>query len=612
MQRRGLMTSSGMFGRNNRNKDSSSILPHQTSSYSPTSSMNGKTLMSSTNKHHKNRVSPTLARVTFILVLFWPLGWLLYSYIMVNNVDHIPSNPMSNKNSSNLVTSNKKIVSKAALAFAVYGKDHRIVNSVQSILDTTSHIENSANVLAILPILDGVDKSTIGKELENELKSKVDTVTGTKPPMHIFMNDEENVMGVTRSRLQVADFINILATNANVPAEKVVFVLIRGDSELQPGWVDPVLEALHLGGGGSAASVLRPKYDMEDPLKLSNIVSLSALYSGKDTSVGTGVSFSYSLDPIWSDAFDDHGKANQSAGLAGAVSAMRLSTFQNLVVQDKMLYSAVSADLSLALNVWMCGDGIDVLPDAFAKVISTGSDSLNLTDYEAARIAGTWMTNSPYSSIVFHARGGDNAVDRSMKNVIEEMQDQHEYHVDVSRCRSFDWFVDNINKDWREIANQIRKEEVKNQEPARLENPPTAAPVKRFIDATDKDGNLGYIYDETWLRNVQPISEKMSCNKDIHYKMLTEKVELASPSSNAPTIMCVVYTTHKNHRKIPAITSTWGPQCDGFLVASDKTVTEPGLHTVNILHEGPEEYNNIWQKIRSIWSVIDYFLTLCF
>ena len=38
------------------------------------------------------------------------------------------------------------------------------------------------------------------------------------------------------------------------------------------------------------------------------------------------------------------------------------------------------------------------------------------------------------------------------------------------------------------------------------------------------------------------------------------------------------------------------------MVASTKT--DKGLGTVNIPHEGPEEYNNIWQKVRAMWSYI--------
>jgi glycoprotein-N-acetylgalactosamine 3-beta-galactosyltransferase len=38
------------------------------------------------------------------------------------------------------------------------------------------------------------------------------------------------------------------------------------------------------------------------------------------------------------------------------------------------------------------------------------------------------------------------------------------------------------------------------------------------------------------------------------------------------------------------------------MVASTKT--DVALGTVNIVHEGPEAYNNIWQKVRSMWSYI--------
>jgi glycoprotein-N-acetylgalactosamine 3-beta-galactosyltransferase len=44
------------------------------------------------------------------------------------------------------------------------------------------------------------------------------------------------------------------------------------------------------------------------------------------------------------------------------------------------------------------------------------------------------------------------------------------------------------------------------------------------------------------------------------------------------------------------------PKCDGFLVASN--VTDPSIDAVNIVHEGEEAYNNIYQKVRSIWSYV--------
>jgi glycoprotein-N-acetylgalactosamine 3-beta-galactosyltransferase len=43
-------------------------------------------------------------------------------------------------------------------------------------------------------------------------------------------------------------------------------------------------------------------------------------------------------------------------------------------------------------------------------------------------------------------------------------------------------------------------------------------------------------------------------------------------------------------------------RCDGFFAASNRT--DPSLGTVNIPHDGPESLDNMWQKVRSIWSFV--------
>ena len=46
---------------------------------------------------------------------------------------------------------------------------------------------------------------------------------------------------------------------------------------------------------------------------------------------------------------------------------------------------------------------------------------------------------------------------------------------------------------------------------------------------------------------------------------------------------------------------------DGFVAFSNETI--PSLGIANLLHEGKEEYNNMWQKSRSIWAYIyDHYL----
>lgn len=137
--------------------------------------------------------------------------------------------------------------------------------------------------------------------------------------------------------------------------------------------------------------------------------------------------------------------------------------------------------------------------------------------------------------------------------------------------------------------------------------------------ATDENGEFGYRHDEKSLKNNPPIFQvtksEVNCdNHDANYKMLTEKVVVDFTSHEArereaeaggkprAKLFCMVYTIEKNHDKIPAIRETWGQKCDGFIVASDKT--DKSLGTVNIPHEGAEEYHNIWQKVRSMWSYV--------
>eukprot|EP00968_Pinguiococcus_pyrenoidosus_P021359 scaffold2769_cov253-Pinguiococcus_pyrenoidosus.AAC.2 len=72
-------------------------------------------------------------------------------------------------------------------------------------------------------------------------------------------------------------------------------------------------------------------------------------------------------------------------------------------------------------------------------------------------------------------------------------------------------------------------------------------------------------------------------------------------AENRPRLMCILYTTaDKHYSNIRVIRETWASDCDGFLVYS--TETDPRIPALHIEHEGPEEYGNIWQKVRAIWK----------
>ncbi len=71
----------------------------------------------------------------------------------------------------------------------------------------------------------------------------------------------------------------------------------------------------------------------------------------------------------------------------------------------------------------------------------------------------------------------------------------------------------------------------------------------------------------------------------------------------------MVYTVDlpESRANLKAQVETWASKCDGFWAASN--ITDHSLGSIDLLHKGPEEYGNMWQKIRSMWAyAYDHYL----
>ena len=94
---------------------------------------------------------------------------------------------------------------------------------------------------------------------------------------------------------------------------------------------------------------------------------------------------------------------------------------------------------------------------------------------------------------------------------------------------------------------------------------------------------------------------------DENKKCFTESnirpVHAGALGAEAPSVMCLIYTMAEAHStRIRAIRDTWAGGCDGFLAFS--TVSDPRLPAISLKHEGEESYDNMWQKVRSIWKFV--------
>eukprot|EP01041_Mallomonas_annulata_P004115 gene4115-8174_t len=78
---------------------------------------------------------------------------------------------------------------------------------------------------------------------------------------------------------------------------------------------------------------------------------------------------------------------------------------------------------------------------------------------------------------------------------------------------------------------------------------------------------------------------------------------IRTDTSPGPKIFCGMYTMETKHKtNVRAVRDTWGKRCDGFMAFS--TVNDPEIPAIVVPHEGPEDYNNMWQKSKSIWEYI--------
>lgn len=82
-------------------------------------------------------------------------------------------------------------------------------------------------------------------------------------------------------------------------------------------------------------------------------------------------------------------------------------------------------------------------------------------------------------------------------------------------------------------------------------------------------------------------------------------IDASYEDGGPPRVLCGIYTMRAATGKggnAHATRNTWARKCTGFVAYSNHV--DPSFPTVEIKHDGPEEYNNMWQKSREIWKFI--------
>lgn len=130
------------------------------------------------------------------------------------------------------------------------------------------------------------------------------------------------------------------------------------------------------------------------------------------------------------------------------------------------------------------------------------------------------------------------------------------------------------------------------------------------------------LVDPTILTRTPPkfehpnMAELCQHNKDGDEDILKRVDVWKGAEMGKPRILCFSYTMASAHdNAVKNVRMTWAQKCDGYLAMS--TLTDPEIPAIDIKHQGPESYDNMWQKLRSIWLYIhkhhlheyDYFVS---
>jgi len=313
--------------------------------------------------------------------------------------------------------------------------------------------------------------------------------------------------------------------------------------------------------------------------------------------------------------------------------------------------SALHSELSL--RIWNCGGAVHLVPcSSVTQHVPIDAPSRSQAVQTAAIIsalttAELWL--SAHAEQVWLALGVPRVAetfDRFRLSLKESKLEEARTLLGVSKkCQPFDWYLQNVDASLLQSVQTKASggiSKVAVAQPAAALPPPSEASAPRTAQAPAREAaaapqmrrpvpgpSAGFSarleaasvpavpdqVDPKLLvslaqdphQNFPPLPAKQECQRRDGHSELLHQVALASPEEyETPVrsrIFCMVYTIQKQHQtSIRAVRETWASKCDGFVTMSD--LTDPSIPTLNVPHEGPEEYNNIWQKVRSIWLYV--------
>lgn len=283
---------------------------------------------------------------------------------------------------------------------------------------------------------------------ENEKEGQSEEVENTK--VHVLFNPV--AQGVTASRNDGANFCHMLDLHHQEAGlksahEDLILLLLQAGARLNSSWLPRVTQALIV------PPPILEEHDNRVSLKLANAIAF------EDGPTGWGPK----LTPIPSEKPDaeelnsNNGASFSTPAWMGSAVAMRLETYLTLPSKDVGLRQAWPANLDLALNLWLCADGIDVLTGLSVTPPPVTTPDIPLSPMEAARLAAVWMDPSTSEDFFRTVKKASDWATTFTDWETWQSAARHDsgFSQLSSKCRSLEWYISHVNPALSAVLDDI-------------------------------------------------------------------------------------------------------------------------------------------------------------
>jgi hypothetical protein len=354
------------------------------------------------------------------------------------------------------------------IAVVVVGNDRdHLVSTVESVFQKT----DLNRVFVVCVVVDGRDEDlALVKDLQKIDSGSIAHWHGMRPDLHTHKQEGEGddphgnkvhvifnpkKLGIGESRHDAVEFISILKrsheeSGLKSPEEDLILVLLQSGAQLtSTKWLPFVTDALIV----PPPIIAENEYTVA--LKVANAVSFNLEGPGKRTS------FDVTFTPVVSaptadEVNESNGVSYPTPAFSGAGIALRLETYTSLPSLDASLSDPWPANLDLALNLWLCGDGIDMIKDVDVIVTAKQTPAAPMSPSMAARFAAAWMddiTAKKYFNS--YTRVYKELTYYDWEKLLSKARESSAFSRDLAkRCRSFQWLAEHVNPEFAALLKE--------------------------------------------------------------------------------------------------------------------------------------------------------------